>query len=204
MAVLLFCIYCACGHAQKRIEQKIPWGNLNAIKIDADSIFSVHIETRSMDHLDVRVKAEGEHSEHVALKTEVVKDVLELSVGLQPIFNVSDDKLNAHKAISIELFIIMPESRQLQVSSDIASVNLKGMYENVIVELRNGPCVLDEFSGTAVVNTIGGDIDVFSKLDFKIDAMTKHGELHLNSNSRSKYGLSLNSIYGDITVNKSQ
>ena len=201
---IFFFIFSEHGFGQKHIERIVPWDQLKWIRIDADSVFKVHVKSVQTDYITLNIDSEGEHSEQVALKYAINQGSLDVSVGLNPVFARVDDKLNAHKALSIELFVLMPNSKQIQITSDIATVSLIGIYRNALVELINGSCFLDQYSGNATVNTIKGDIEVSVKEDSEVKAQSKHGTLNIQSSSKANHFLSLNSINGDITVRNSQ
>lgn len=189
--------------AQNRTQKSFSDSNIAAIHINGNAVFKISVETNTSNTITVDSKIAGENNEHVVLISEIKNNTLYLATKYQPLFTDANDKLSAHKVMSIELVVNIPTNKSIYVSSDIASVYVNGQYKNAIIELINGACVLKDFVGDATVNTIQGDIEVIT--DFaKLEAFTKNGTLTLETLSKGNRLLSLYSINGNIMVIKSQ
>ena len=82
---------------------------------------------------------------YIVLITEIINNTLYVATKYQPLFTDANDKLSAHKVMSIELGLNIPANKSIYVSSDIASVFVNGQYKDAIIELINGACVLNDF-----------------------------------------------------------
>ncbi len=200
IVILLFSFHAT---SQNRIQKLFSDANISTININGNGVFKISVETTMSNTFTIDSRIEGENNEHVVLIAETKNDTLYIATKYQPLFNDANDKLSAHKVISIELILNIPANKSIYVSSDIASVFVKGQYNNATIELINGNCILKNFVGGATVNTIQGDIDVNTNFA-KLDAFTKNGTLNLESLSKGNRMLSLYSINGNITVIKSQ
>ena len=189
--------------AQTIIQKSFSAEKLSAIHINGNFMFHISIETTASNTIEMVSRVEGENSEHVVLVTEIKNNTLYVSSKFQPLFADANDKLSAHKVMSIELTLSIPENQTVYIVSDIASIEMKGKYNSATVELTNGDCILNPFQGQAVINTIQGAISVHANFA-KVDAFTKHGVLHSEALSSGNHLLSLHSINGDITITKSQ
>jgi len=189
--------------AQKVIEKEIDLQNISSVVINGNQIFKIRINANTTKTILVQAKFEGEYNEDIVLLTEKVDSKLTISTEFQPLFVPHNDKLSAHKVISIELSISLPEYLNVWIQSDIASVLALGQYNNLTIELVNGNCKVDSFSGNAIINTIHGAINVSSD-DAKVVAHTKKGILKQDKLRSGKKTLNLNSINGNITVTKTE
>ena len=189
--------------AQNRTQKSFSDSNIAAIHINGNAVFKISIETNTSNTITIDSRIAGENNEHVVLITEIKDNTLFIATKYQPLFTDANDKLSAHKVISIELGLNIPVNKSIYVSSDIATVFVNGQYKEAIIELINGACILKDFIGDATVNTIQGDIDVNTNFT-KLDAFTKNGTLTLETLSKGNRLLSLYSINGNIMVIKSQ
>ena len=189
--------------AQKVIEKEIDLQNISSVVINGNQIFKIRINTNTTKTISVQAKFEGEYNEDIVLLAEKVDSKLSISTKFQPLFVSHNDKLSAHKVISIELSISLPEYLNIWIQSDLASVIVLGQYSNLRIELVNGNCKVDSFFGNAIINTIHGAINVSSD-DAKVVAHTKNGILKQDKLKSGKKTLNLNSINGNITVTKTE
>jgi len=187
--------------AQKVIEKQIDALNISKVVIDGSAIFKIKMSTSKTKTIVVLAKVEGEHNEDIFLLAEIKNSELVISTKLQPLFVPDNDKLSAHKVISIELSITIPEYLNAFIQSDIASVTAKGKYNNLTIELINGNCNVDTFSGNATINTIHGSINIRCK-EANVKASTKKGILIQDKLKFGNNTLDLNSINGNITITK--
>ncbi len=190
-------------NAQKVSKKELQAGTISTVKINANNSFRIYVETAAVSTISVKTLMEGENSEQLVLSNQTKNDTLFVSTAYQPLFKAKDDKLSAHKVISIEYHIILPKGLNLNIASDIGSVYLKGEYEHVFTELLSGHFSAIEFTGSAVVNTIQGDITVVSNYA-TVNAHTKHGKVKLDKLELGANTLLLNSINGDIHITKKQ
>jgi len=189
--------------AQNRIQKSFSDTDITTININGNAVFKISVETNTSNTITIDSRIAGENNEHVVLITEIKDNTLFIATKYQPLFTDANDKLSAHKVISIELGLNIPVNKSIYVSSDIATVFVNGQYKEAIIELINGACILKDFIGDATVNTIQGDIDVNTNFT-KLDAFTKNGTLTLETLSKGNRLLSLYSINGNIMVIKSQ
>lgn len=189
--------------AQKVIEKQIEGLNISSIIVDGSAIFKIKMNTSSTKMIVLQSKIEGEYNEDIVLITETKNSELFISTKFQPLFVPDNDKLSAHKVISIELNITIPEYLNVFIQSDIASVITQGKYNNLTIELINGNCNVDSFSGNATINTIHGSINIKGK-EAIVKASTKKGFLIQDKLKLGDTRFNLNSINGNITISKTE
>ncbi|MEH6408043.1 MAG: hypothetical protein V7767_12240, partial [Leeuwenhoekiella sp.] len=123
--------------------------------------------------------------------------------GRMPDFEAIDDKLAAHKVISVVLTIKIPENFELWVDSALASVWANGTFNFINCNLTGGDCRLKNFRGSGIVNTITGNIYV-NTFDSEIVAHSRNGNLTIDNMAGATNNLKLTSIDGDISVTQSK
>lgn len=200
---ILFLVFGLQAQAQKISTKAFSSKGITTLIIDGNSVFKITVETAKAKTISIHSTVEGENNEHVVLLTEIESNKLYVSSTFHPLFVGNNDKLSAHKLISIELKIVIPEGLKLLISSDIAQVFLSGNYKYVDAELLNGSFNAEHFYGNLLVNTIHGDIQIQTN-KAKVNVATKHGTINKDVITLGKNEISLNSINGDITVIKTE
>lgn len=189
--------------AQKIIEKEMDVIDISTIVISGNTIFNINLGTKPINQIYLTLNVEGENNEQIVLKATREHDTVFVDSDYQPLFNVPDDKLSAHKKISIELNMIVPEDIDIIVKSDIGSVQVQGIYKSIFAELVSGNFKAYDFSSDLLVNTIHGNIYVETN-NAKLHLNTKKGKIYQESLDSGKQQISLNSINGNIRVIKTQ
>ncbi|WP_417857989.1 hypothetical protein [Xanthomarina gelatinilytica] len=191
------------AQAQKVTNKSFSSKGVSTLVINGDMVFKMHIETAKTQTISIQSLAEGEHSEEVVLITQIKSNTLYISSIYQPLFVADNDKLSAHKVLSVEYKLVIPEQLNLSISSSIASVFLFGNYNKVTTELMNGSFFAKSFKGDLLVNTIHGDIEVETH-QATAEASSKHGKVDQAVLGNGNNQITLNSINGNIRISKSE
>ncbi len=189
--------------AQKHIAKNLDASHISNIKINGNNLFKINITSQATSNIDMLLKVEGEDNEQILLLSRVQNDTLYLASSYQPLFTPPDNKSSAHKQVSIELVLQIPENVNLFLESDIASVFISGNYHDVLIELLNGHFKTSQFLGNLVVNTLLGDIYVETNYAV-LDCYTRKGAVFQEKLVAGVNQISLNSVNGDITVTKTE
>lgn len=197
--LILFSCFCIKLHAQKQLERQIEGSTIENIDVNANGIFKIKISTHETPTIKVKASIEGEHNEYIVLITEVVDSTLTILTQWHPLFIQDNDKLSAHKVISIELEIILPKAISLYAKSDIASAIIKGQYKQLVVELINGNCNLQTEANYTKINTIEGNINVLTK-NTTVKAIAKNGKTDIDVAVNGNHIMLLNTLNGAIKV----
>lgn len=187
--------------AQKQTEKQWNAQQIEKVEINGEGIFKINIKNSESNTIDLLVNFEGEHSEHLVIIDSVSQGVLKLSTGFQPLFKADNDKLSAHKVLSVELQLSIPKHIHLNIKSDIAQTKVEGHFPNVFIELKTGNCTLDPFFGNATVNTINGNINVKTN-NAKTIAKSKTGIVDVKQFKLALCQLKLQTVNGTINVSK--
>lgn len=199
--VIFFLLVVHFSVAQKQTEKQ--WNALQIEKVDinGEGIFKINIKNSESNTIDLLVKFEGEHSENLVIIDSVSHGVLKLSTDFQPLFKADNDKLSAHKVLSVELQLSIPKHIDLNIKSDIAQTKIEGQFPNVFIELKTGNCTLDPFFGSATINTISGNINIKTN-NAKTIAKSKTGIVDVKQFKLALYQLNLQTVNGNINVSK--
>ena len=173
------------------------------VELISNELSKVKVETWDAEIIKIIIKIEGETSESVLLQTLEEDGLLSLKPQYRPYFLKQNDKLAAHKVLSVEVFLYVPPAKDIHIKSAAATVEMTGRYDKVFVGLEEGNCSLRNFEGNAYVQTKNGDIDVRA-IHSKGKAYSKYGEVVNRLPEQGKFTINAESVNGLITLLKSQ
>lgn len=199
--LLLIAITSVC--AQKSTEKIWNADVINTIVIDGENVFNITVSNSLSNTILLKVKIEGEHANQLVMVDSIVNKQLYISSSFQPLFVKDNDKLSAHKVMSVEYQLLVPKNIKLEIKSNIGSVDLVGTYPSVFIELNQGNCNLKQFLGNASINTVNGDINIETD-HAKVEAFTKTGQITLTQFKFLKFNLNCHTINGDIKITKTE
>lgn len=189
--------------AQKVVKKSVLNPETNFIQIDVSKCFQLNLETSNTDELVVEAIIDGEYKKDLLLNLIEDGQTVLVSTGFRPSFVNPNDKLSAHKVISIALNIKVPKNKDVKVYGVSCNVKVKGIYHNLVVTLGDGQCMLDKVEGTATVNTHSGDIKVYNA-KARINATTKYGTVYKDTIQQNENYYTLSSVMGNIYLRKTE
>ncbi|RXG18134.1 hypothetical protein DSM03_101813 [Leeuwenhoekiella aestuarii] len=190
-------------YSQKQILYTQPATDLEGVFVNSDEVFQIHVTSTNTNAIELKAEIEGETFETVLLDAHVENRLWIINIKRAPGFQKIDDKLAAHKVLSVVLKIKMPQNKEFWVDSSLASVELTGVFKFINLNLSSGDCKLKAFRGSGTINTLRGDIEVETENN-QIEAITRHGKLHVENNAYGSQHLNLKSVDGDIRVTQSE
>lgn len=192
-------------HAQKSQSETIDASGLHHLLIQSDAIFQVHIATHERPEIQIVTRIEGETFESTLIHTKQEGETLVVTTGRTPDFIPIDDKLAAHKVLSIDMEVLMPAGMDLSVFSQLASVTGQGDFRTVRIHLGRGGCRLEpfRFRESATIETISGTIEIATPVT-TVQAITRNGKLSVAAPFEEGNQLWLASIHGNISVKESE
>lgn len=189
--------YCV---AQKTIQKEFSAKAIETLVIQDDAVFKITIQTAETSFIKVVVNVAGENSESVVIEKKLQNNALIISTGFTPYFEIINDKLAANKVLSIEMEITVPPRISLQLKSKIASVTATGDFKNVEIGLDEGSCVLNDFSGNAILLTKLGNITVYAEDQVSGTGFSRHSEVKNMLPENGKFHIEAESINGSISL----
>ncbi|WP_092465747.1 hypothetical protein [Winogradskyella thalassocola] len=187
--------------AQNVLEKNITAEKIDTISINANQIFRISVSTSKTDKIKIRSTLDGEYQNEFQVVLSENNHMLKLSLEHLSFNDIPDDKRNAHKVIAATLHLEIPEDLALNIVSDIGSVDLKGDFNSLYIQLLQGQCYIEGDAKTAMINTFDGDINVVTK-HAEVVANSNHGKITLDDFSDAISIWNLKSIKGNITVVK--
>jgi len=188
-------------HAQKVIRKTIADPSSTRLLIDAEHCFKIELTTVESEELIIEAKIDGEYRNDLLINIEELDATIKLSAGFQPNFVKPNDKLSAHKVISIALKIKAPQSLDVHLYGTSCNVNAIGSYNSLRISLDDGICFLDTVSENTSVDSNSGDIHLKSK-GATIEARSNFGKV---TSDRIPYGnnyFRLSTVTGNIYLTK--
>ncbi|TYB78897.1 DUF4097 family beta strand repeat-containing protein [Bizionia myxarmorum] len=201
--IILFLLLSLSFFGQKGMQRTIDASKIKTIDIAGNTIFKIKVSATPSQIILIDLQVEGENNEQIVLQARQENDTLFLGSAYQPLFIKPDDKLAAHKKISIELTLEIPENLNVSINSDIASVFVSGNFNFLTAELLNGYFSGTNFNGNLQVDTLNGNINLETKAG-RLDLQTKKGVINKGNVPLGENQLSLHSINGDISVKKTR
>lgn len=204
-SIFFFFFFCAIIPltAQKKVAKSILKESINLIQIDANSCFNVVLETTTSNTIVIEAQMEGEYSDELYLNLVENGNTLEVNSGFGPNHINPNDKLSAHKVVSIALKVSVPSHKNVQVSGTSTNILANGTYKNLRITVSDGLCTLKGIKGNLVVKTQTGNILVTSD-NAKINAISKYGTVTFDPINDGNNLYNLNTVSGNIVVNKTK
>lgn len=186
--------------AQKKVEQTFDIEGLKAIVIDSDLIFKITMHTQPVTFIQLNTVVDGETYASTLVNTKVVDDRLEIRTGRTPDFTPFNDKLSAHKVLSIELEMIIPENMNVDIRSTLAEVNLDGLYRKLQIDLGRGGLIGRGVRfRESVINTMSGNITL-ALTEANVTALSRNGTRNVATVFNEGPPCIIQTIHGDIDV----
>lgn len=187
--------------AQKRSARTFDATTLTKLVIDAEKIFEVVLEESSGDLLRAEVAIEGEYQQEMTLGVKREGSTLFLRGLFLPTFEDPNDKLSAHKVLSVRLKLYVPRHLMVSLSGLSTRVVATGYFDDLQLRTAKGPVLLHKPEGMIQVRTTGGMIKAFQCKGF-VSATSSYGHVYKGELPEGRSTLILRSVSGDIYMNK--
>lgn len=188
---------------QKLVKKALLNAQTEYIQVDTEFCYNVNLETSITDEITVEASIEGEYSKDLVVSIEEEGATLFISVAFQPNFTNPNDKLSAHKVISIALDIKLPEYKDVFVYGINSNVNATGSYKKLRVKLSDGRCLINNVKENVEVTTQKGDI-VLTTPKGNINAKSTYGKVFQENIPYGDNQFTLNTIEGKIHLKKTK
>lgn len=189
--------------AQKVVKKSIINPEITTINVDANNCFELAIETTDNDEMVLEATIGGEYEKDLVLTSKQEGRTLQVNSGFQPIFKKPNDKLSAHKVVSIALKIYMPKNRSVNVFGGSCNVTVTGNYRKLKITVNEGNCTLNDVSESVMVKTRSGNISLYTKGAY-VKAKSKYGNVQSDKIPNSEDRFDLTSVTGNISIIKTE
>lgn len=200
LVLISFLFFVQFGASQKLVEKILVNPETKYIQIDGDKCFRLVLNTHQSDLLKVEASMEGEYAKDLVIKLEEDGENIGISADFLPSFENPNDKLSAHKVISIILQVTLPEFMTVSVYGTHTNVTAEGNYKDLSITLSDGKCTLHNISENASVKTQTGEIVVI-KAKGEVTTNSTYGMVKKGFIPSGNETFLLQSVEGSITVN---
>jgi hypothetical protein len=160
--------------AQKVLKRTINASSITLLQIDAENCFEVKLETGSTDEIVIEARLEGEYTKDLEIAVYENGGTLGVEAGFTANFINPNDKLSAHKVVSIALNLYLPKWKNVQVYGTNTRVMATGSYSDLSIILADGNCELNQVTQNVTVKTQSGNIFLKAKTG-SVTACSKYG-----------------------------
>lgn len=177
--------------------------NINLIQVNTANCFEVELKTGSQNKIEITADIEGEYVSDLNLKAVTAGATLLVEAGFSPNFQNPNDKLSAHKVVSIILYITVPNYSNVDLYGTNSNVFVNGEFSKMSVALSDGACELINVLGSVFVRTQSGAIKVFSNAA-DIKTKSKYGNIDFNKIPFGPSKYQLETVTGNIELSKTE
>ena len=167
--------------------------------IDSSLAYQLILDTNLSEEIHIRALVEGEYQNEIILNIRESGSEIFISPSFTPEYQFKNDKLSAHKVISIALDISLPENLSVHLKGAYTNLNAKGAFKVLHIDLKDGRCYLDHTSGEIHANTDSGEIIVESNTGY-VEASSNYGLVETHQLPLGGAAYYLKSISGNIRV----
>ncbi|NNJ88446.1 MAG: hypothetical protein HKP53_03520 [Eudoraea sp.] len=191
------------GYGQKTVKKVFLNPHVTSIQIDTNHFFEVQVETSREKTMVLEASIEGEYQKDLALEVSENGNTLHVAGEFQPYFNDPNDKLSAHKVVSISLHIRIPENKEVYLYGSSSNVMVEGNYKDLKVVLNDGQCTIKEVGQKVSATTRSGPISLIIASG-TIKAMSKYGSIAKEYIPKGNEQFNLSSTTGNITITQAR
>ncbi len=182
------------------MEKQLDISEIERITFLGDKVYKIKITTVKSQLLTLRASIAGEYAENVVIDLKQAQNSLTITPGFTPFFAKDNDKLAAHKVLSIELEVLVPENRYVSIASKMASITGSGNFKYFQAYLEQGSCELQSFLGDGYILTKNGNVTVSTSNNVGVLAGSKTGLVKGKPYQEHFYKLEIKTVSGDITI----
>ncbi len=196
---LLLCAVTTSTFSQRILSKTLVNRPTRHFYIDAQHAFQVGLNTNTNHEISVKALAEGEYEKDLILDLREEGSHIHIGISFHPDYHIKNDKLSAHKVISVSLEISIPAEMFVYLNGVSSRIEIEGLYKLLQVVMQDGHCDLDQVNGVVKVSTTSGGISLKSNGGV-VSADTEFGQLEIQELPLGEAEYSLKSISGDIHV----
>jgi len=200
--IFLFSLFLCLGvQAQKSIRKSIVNPRTSWVHIDTEHCFELALGNSDSKEVIVQAHIDGEYSEDLLIEMEEEGTTLLIRPDFRAEFQHPNDKLSAHKVISIHLIVLVPEYTNVKVYGSHTLVEANGIFSATEFTLDDGQCTMNIDAETLEATTHSGDI-YFKSKGAKVEASSRYGVVKGGPIPPGNGSVSLRSTSGNIYLKK--
>ena len=202
VAFLLIGLFSPTLYGQRILKKSIPQKHGQFVRIDAHYVFDLSLNTSDSHYVTAEALVEGEYQNEVILNLwEEGQDIF-IEADFHPDYKARNDKLEAHKVLSIVMTIAVPKNNSVYLEGSSARFHIEGIYKRLRVNLQDGRCDLNKVYGDVDVLTNSADIFLSTEGGI-ISARSEYGQVQQDQIPTGPAKYVLNSKSGKIRISRS-
>lgn len=188
---------------QKLVKKAFLGPRIQSIQIDSQYCYQIDLQTARTKEVQVEASIEGEYAKDLMVSIEENGTTVRISVGFHPNFIDPNDKLSAHKVISVALAITVPQYKDVYIFGTNTNLAVEGKYQHLKITLSDGRCKLNNVSQKVEVTTQKGDIWLRAHHG-DILAESTYGHVEDNQIPKGENQYTLKTVQGNIHLRKTK
>lgn len=189
--------------AQKIQQQQMSSDGIDEVQILGDGFSAIEIVATNEANISIKTKIDGEYFKQIALSTEIKDNSLRIANKTAPFFVPPNDKLAAHKVMSVSLQVHLPERMFISCYAKQANVKITGTFTQVYVSQEEGNCFLDKVS-KAEVQTKRADVILVNIPSQQVHCYSKYGTVMGCEKKTKKASINIETVYGSISLKETE
>ena len=167
--------------------------------IDSSLAYQLILKTNLSEEIQIRAIVDGEYQNEIVLNIQESGSDIFISPDYTPEYQFQDDKLSAHKVLSVAMEVSIPANLSVFLKGAFTNLNASGSFKLLQVDLMDGRCHLEHTTGEIRVNTISGEIILESNSGY-VETSTDYGQIEADKLPLGPAAYYLRSISGNISV----
>jgi len=188
-----------CLFGQKQVTKTLLNPEIQSINIDGSLAYEVELLTEDSQEVSVEARMEGEYGSDLMVLFRESGTTLFIETRFGPNFKMPNDKLGAHKVVSVRLKITLPENENVFLSGVSCQVITSGVFRDLGIVFNDGGCDLSHRAQNTEVTTGSAPITAHLRSGV-VDAQSKYGTVLLEPIPAGNHHLKLYSTRGDIVI----
>lgn len=186
---------------QKRVRRTFLDPAVESVVIDGSQCYQLLLETADTREVLVEAEMDGEYQNEVVVFAETLGTTLRIGTGLAPTFEMPNDKLGAHKVLSVKLRVVLPPNQQVSFASGNCQVTTRGTYRGLKIHITGGGCLLAHTAENTEVLTASAPIRAQIARG-QVAAHSRYGHVEQESIPVGPARFKLNSTTGNIQITR--
>lgn len=191
-------------NSQSLSSFSIKNNSIKVIDFKAKQVAKISVTSSNSNIINFKSSSESTFKNNIYCEYQVKSDTLFITDVYPKNLEYGDNKMTSMQEFSLQVELEVPQNLKLIITSNYASIDLKGKYKSVFLNTKTGNCNLNLSNTNANISTYSGDIMLYTE-NSKIKAETRNGNLKVDDFYYFKNTISIKSINGNISaVNKNK
>jgi hypothetical protein len=186
---------------QKRVTKTLLNPDVSAVNIDGNLCYRIVLETADTKEVSVEALMDGEYQKGLLVNFREAGKTLYLETRFSPDFQFPNDKLGAHKVVSVSMRVTVPRDKEILLTARSCQISASGKFRDLKIVFNDGFCDLSHTAEKTEVHTRSAPIVAYLSSGL-VEAESRYGEVRLEQIPEGDHHLKLYSTRGNISVSR--